>query len=132
MPAIDVIDSTWICARPATVAAVVAQPSNWRRWWPDLVLEVDEWRGDKGIRWTVRAPKDNAAGTMEVWIERDSDGVLVHYFLRMDPVSGRISDRRAAAIVDARRRRVKQVFWALGDQLDPDRLARVASPDLAQ
>ncbi|HJQ44479.1 MAG TPA: polyketide cyclase / dehydrase and lipid transport [Jatrophihabitantaceae bacterium] len=132
MPAIDVVDSTWICARPAAVAAVVAQPSNWRRWWPDLVLDVDEWRGDKGVRWTVRAPKDRAAGTMEVWIEPADDGVVVHYFLRMDPVAGRLSARRAASVVDARRRRVKQVFWALGDQLDPGRLARVASPDRAE
>ena len=129
MPAIDVVDSTWIAARPAAIAAVVAEPANWRRWWPDLVLEVDEWRGDKGVRWTMRSPKDGAAGTMEVWIERAFEGAVVHYFLRMDPVSGTISPRRSAAITDARRRRVKQVFWALGDQLDPGRLGRVASPD---
>lgn len=132
MPAIDVLDSTWIAARPAAVAAVVAQPSNWRRWWPDLVLEVDEWRGHKGVRWTVRAPRLRAAGTMELWIERAFDGVVVHYFLRLDPVSGRIGPRRAAAVVDARRRAVKQVFWSLADQLDPGRLARVASPDRAE
>jgi hypothetical protein len=132
MPAIDVLDSTWIGARPAAVAAIVAQPSNWRRWWPDLVLEVDEWRGDKGVRWTVRAPRHHAAGTMEVWIERALDGAVVHYFLRLDPVSGRIRARRAAAVVDAQRRAVKQVFWAVADQLDPGRLARVASPDRAE
>jgi hypothetical protein len=130
MPAIDVVDSTWICARPAAVAAVVAQPSNWRRWWPDLVLDVDEWRGDKGVRWTVRAPGDKAAGSMEVWLEPAADGVVVHYFLRMDPTGRRrFGARRCAAVVDARRRRVKRVFWALGDQLDPGRMARVASPD---
>lgn len=129
MPAIDVVDSTWICARPATVAAVVAQPSNWRHWWPDLQLDVDEWRGEKGVRWTVRAPTDRAAGTMEIWLEPAFDGVVVHYFLRMDPVRGRFGTRRRAAIVDARRRRVKQVFWALGDQLDPGRMARVAGSE---
>ena len=128
MPDVDVVDSTWIGARPATVAAVVAEPSNWRRWWPDLLLEVDEWRGDKGVRWTVRAPKHGAAGTMEVWLEPAADGVVAHYFLRLDGAGGPLSRRRRERCADRHRRRVKQVFWALGDRLDPGRLARVASP----
>jgi hypothetical protein len=129
MPDVDVVDSTWICARPSAVAAIVAQPSNWRRWWPNLVLEVDEWRGDKGVRWTVRAPSFGAVGTMEVWLEPVFDGVVAHYFLRLDSDRDRpLSRRRRARCADAHRRRVKQVFWALGDQLDPSRLTRIAGP----
>jgi hypothetical protein len=130
VPDIDVIDSTWICARPRQVAAVVAEPANWRRWWPKLRLDVEEWRGNKGVRWTVQAPELAAAGTMEIWLEPAFDGVVVHYFLRLDRVGGRpMGARRAAAAADAARRGVKQTFWALGDQLDPGRTARVAAPN---
>jgi hypothetical protein len=129
VPDIDVVDSTWICARPRQVAAVVAEPANWRRWWPDLRLEVDEWRGDKGVRWSAQAPVLRAAGTMEIWLEPEFDGVVVHYFLRLDAGDGRpMPPRRSSAAADAARRRVKQTFWALGDQLDPGRTARVAAP----
>jgi hypothetical protein len=129
VPAVDVVDSTWICARPAAVAAVVAEPANWRRWWPDLVVEVDEWRGNKGVRWSVRAPRSRASGTMEVWLEPAFDGVVAHYFLRLDPDPGtQLSPRRRARCADLHRKRVKRVLWALSDQLDPSRLSRVAAP----
>jgi hypothetical protein len=129
MPDIDVVDSTWICARPAAVAAVVAEPANWGRWWPDLDLVVDEWRGEKGVRWTVRPSARGDHGSMEVWLEPAFDGVVVHCFLRLDPRAGRSMSRgRRARMTDTYRRRVKQVFWALGDQLDPARTARVSAP----
>jgi hypothetical protein len=126
VPDIDIVDSTWICARPAAVAAVVAEPSNWRRWWPDLELAVDEWRGEKGVRWTVRRSGARANGTMEIWLEQAFDGVVAHYFLRLDGIDGRaMRPRRAARECDRYRRRMKRLFWALGDTLDPDRIARI-------
>jgi hypothetical protein len=129
MPDIDVVDSTWICARPSAVAAIVAAPANWRRWWPELDLAVDEWRGEKGVRWTVRKSVGGESGSMEVWLEPACDGVVVHYFLRLDAADGSpMSRRRKARATHAHRCRVKQVFWALGDQLDPGRIARVAAP----
>jgi hypothetical protein len=127
VPAIDVVDSTWLAAAPATVAAVVAEPGNWRRWWPELTLEVDEWRGNKGMRWTVPAVAGSAGltGTAEVWLEPMAEGVVAHFFLRLDPPAGRtLSRRQGDRIADRYRRRTKQVFWALGDDLDPGRLAR--------
>lgn len=129
MPDIDVVDSTWICAAPSVVAALVAEPANWRRWWPDLELAVDEWRGLKGVRWIVRrGPTDREAGTMEVWLEPAQDGVVVHYFLRLDAVDGRpMGRRRRDRLIHRRRCHTKQLFWALGDQLDPGRLERVAA-----
>jgi hypothetical protein len=66
---------------------------------------------------------------MEIWLEPEFDGVVVHYFLRLDAGDGRpMPPRRSSAAADAARRRVKQTFWALGDQLDPGRTARVAAP----
>jgi hypothetical protein len=133
MPDIDVVDSTWICAAPAVVAAAICEPANWRRWWPDLDLVVDEWRGEKGVRWQVRPGASGASlratGTMEVWLEPSCGGVVVHYFLRLDSADGRpLSRRRKERITRIRRQHTKQLFWALGDQLDPGRLARVAAP----
>ena len=58
MPAIDVVDSTWICARPGVVAAIVAEPANWRRWWPELDLETGIVRVSylaEGVRYTREA-----------------------------------------------------------------------------
>lgn len=129
MPAIDVVDSTWICARPAVVAAIVADPANWRRWWPELDLEADELRGDKGVRWTVRPTASGESGSMEIWLEPAFDGVVLHYFLRVDAAGDRpMQRRRQTRLTHFHRRRAKGTFWALADQLDPSRTARIGAP----
>jgi hypothetical protein len=131
VPAIDVVDSTWFAARPATVAALVADPGNWRRWWPDLTLEVDEWRNEKGVRWLVTSVGGvgrGLAGSAELWLEPMFEGVVAHFFLRLDPVAGTaLSRRRRERVADLYRCRTKQSFWALADQLDPGRQARYSS-----
>ena len=129
MPAIDVVDSTWICARPAVVAAIVADPANWRRWWPELDLKTNELRGDKGVRWTVRPTPSGESGSMEIWLEPAFDGVVLHYFLRLDVAGGRpLRRRRQTRLTHFHRRRAKVAFWALADQLDPGRSARIGAP----
>jgi hypothetical protein len=127
VPDIDVVDSTWICTRPGTLAAIVAEPSNWRRWWPGLDLTVDEWRGDKGVRWTVGASeRGSVTGSMEVWLESQYDGVVAHYFLRLQGTNGRpLGRRRTRRLTDMYRIRAKDLFWSLGNQLDPARITRV-------
>ncbi|GAA1224671.1 hypothetical protein GCM10009676_02890 [Prauserella halophila] len=82
-PALDIVDETFLTVPPSTLAAVFADPAAWRRYWPDLVLEVYTDRGDQGLRWTVRGA---LIGTMEVWLEPVLDGTLLHYFLRASPV----------------------------------------------
>ena len=129
VPTIDVVDSTWFAARPTAVAAIVAEPANWRRWWPTLDLAVDELRGDKGVRWIVRSAGRRAAGmsgTAEIWLEPMHDGVVAHFFLRLDP-SGRGAPTRARVerITREYRVRTKKIFWVLADQLDPGRLDRL-------
>jgi hypothetical protein len=81
VPALDVVDETFLVVPPKVVAAVFAEPAGWRRFWPDLELEVYADRGDEGLRWTVRGA---LTGTMEVWLEPMLDGTLLHYFLRAD------------------------------------------------
>jgi len=82
MNSIQVADETFVAADPAAVGRAVADPASWRRWWPDLRLEVIEDRGPAGVRWTVTGP---LTGTMEIWLEPVLDGVLLHYFLHAEP-----------------------------------------------
>jgi hypothetical protein len=130
MPAIDVVDSTWIAAPAATVAAIVAEPGNWRRWWPGLELEVTEWRAVKGVRWAVPsvAGHPGLSGSAEVWLEPLAEGVVAHFFLRLDAAPGAaVSRRRAERVAHEYRLRTKTAFWALADQLDPARMQRHVS-----
>jgi hypothetical protein len=79
---VQVADVTFVAADAARVGVAVGDRAGWRRWWPDLRLDVIEDRGDKGIRWAVTGP---LTGTMEVWLEPELDGVLLHYFLHAEP-----------------------------------------------
>ena len=79
---VQIADETFVAADPARVGAFVGDPANWRRWWPDLRLEVTEERGPLGVRWAATGP---LTGTMEIWLEPMLDGVLLHYFLHAEP-----------------------------------------------
>ncbi|GHF05714.1 hypothetical protein GCM10017786_44030 [Amycolatopsis deserti] len=116
-PSIDIVDETFLAVPPGTVAAVFADPAAWRRYWPDLVLEVYTDRGDEGLRWTVRGA---LVGTMEVWLERTLDGTLLHYFLRASPVA-EMSPRRLRREFDRRARAAKAVALGLKEILEDGR-----------
>lgn len=79
---IQIADQTYVAAAAAQVGAAVADQSSWRRWWPDLRLQIVEERGEKGIRWAVTGA---LTGTMEIWLEPSLDGVVLHYFLHAEP-----------------------------------------------
>jgi hypothetical protein len=79
---IQVADEMFVAADGAQVGAAVADRASWRRWWPDLRLQVVEDRAEKGIRWAVTGA---LTGTMEIWLEPTLDGVLLHYFLHAEP-----------------------------------------------
>lgn len=79
---VQIADETYVAADPARIGAAVGNPSNWRKWWPDLLLEVTEDRGSQGVRWAVAGP---LTGTMEIWLEPMLGGALLHYFLHAEP-----------------------------------------------
>jgi hypothetical protein len=120
---VDVLDETFVVARPRTLAAIFADPRRCRQFWPDLRLSVYADRGDQGRRWTVHGA---LVGTMEVWLEQVLDGTLLHYYLRAD-LAGRDgsartgSPRVAAAEVRRRHLAAKQVAFALKVELEGDR-----------
>ncbi|MPZ85434.1 MAG: polyketide cyclase / dehydrase and lipid transport [Actinophytocola sp.] len=110
MPAVDVIDETFLAVPPGSVAAAFADPGACRRFWPDLRLSVYADRGVEGLRWTVAGA---LVGTMEVWLEPMLDGTLLHYFLRADPPPG--ADARPARL---RREKTRRQLAAKAVALD--------------
>ena len=75
---VDVVDETFVRARPATVRAALDEAGLLDRLWPGLEREVLQDRGAKGVRW--RAAGD-VEGRLEIWLEAASGGTIVHHFL---------------------------------------------------
>ncbi|NKQ52995.1 polyketide cyclase / dehydrase and lipid transport [Amycolatopsis sp. K13G38] len=117
-PAIDLVDETFLAVPPSTIAAAFADPAAWRRYWPDLTLEVYTDRGDAGLRWTV---KGALVGTMEVWLEPVLDGTLLHYFLRATPVPTPARPRDLMRERDRRARAAKAIALGLKEVLEDGR-----------
>lgn len=129
MPEIDVVDATWIDVPPAAVAPLVADAARWPGWWPDLVLEAAERRGAKGMRWRVlAADRGRVHGSMEIWLQPTDGGTVAHYFLRLDGARHPLRRRERLRVMERHRFRGRAVMWAISDELDPGRLARVAAP----
>ncbi|HEU4543610.1 MAG TPA: polyketide cyclase / dehydrase and lipid transport [Jiangellaceae bacterium] len=116
-PAIDIIDESFVVADSAEVADRFADPVLWREWWPELTLTIARDRGSKGIRWTVAGAM---TGSAEIWLEPWRDGVIVHWFLRADPVrpppASRVPRLRESYVRNYKRR-----IHALKDQFEGDR-----------
>ncbi|HSK55380.1 MAG TPA: polyketide cyclase / dehydrase and lipid transport [Jiangellales bacterium] len=91
MPSIDVVGEAFIVADQAELAELLARPALWRAWWPSLELTVFMDRGLKGTRWSVTG---ELRGSMELWLEPWHDGVIVHWYLRADPVREGADPRR--------------------------------------
>lgn len=58
---------------------------------------------------------------MEIWLEPSNDGVILHYFLRLDPVAGRLRPSAALRIKRWHELRSKESFFALKDDLETGR-----------
>ncbi|RJQ88264.1 polyketide cyclase / dehydrase and lipid transport [Amycolatopsis panacis] len=122
-PVLDLVDETFIAVPPGTLAAAFADPACWRRYWPDLVLEVYTDRGDKGLRWTVTGA---LIGTMEIWLESVLDGTVLHYFLRATPAGPggaprALRPRELRREIDRRARAAKDVALELKEILEDGR-----------
>jgi len=124
MSSIQIADQTYVAVTAHRVGAAVGDPSSWRRWWPDLLLDVVEDRGEKGIRWTVSGP---LTGTMEIWLESMPDamgGVVLHYFLHAEPTGvapERVAKLNLAKINHQRRVAGKRMAFEVKTTLERSR-----------
>ena len=123
---IQVADQTFVAAAPAAVGRAVGDRASWRRWFPDLLLDVVEDRADKGVRWTVAGP---LTGTMEIWLEPVLDGVVLHYFLHAEPTGATAAHpgaRDLAAMTHRRRVAGKRMAFEVKNTLEASRPVGVA------
>lgn len=130
MAGVDLVDETFVVVDRGRLAAIVADPTRWRTWWPGLHLAVFMDRGLDGIRWSVTG---DLVGSCELWLEAEGDGVLIHYYLRADPTVPGSATRprelpqssRGRREIDRLRRRHavawKRSVWALKDEMEGDR-----------
>lgn len=121
MSSIQVADETFVAAGPEVVGRAVGDRGHWRRWFPDLLLEVVEDRADKGVRWTVAGP---LTGTMEIWLEPVLDGVVLHYFLHAEPTgtaASELTKMDLPAMTHRRRVAGKRMAFEVKNALEADR-----------
>lgn len=123
---IQVADEMFVAADPAAVGLAVSDPAAWRRWFPDLLLEVIEDRAEKGMRWTVAGP---LTGTMEIWLQPVLDGVVLHYFLHAEPagVTGaQLAKMNLGAMTYERRVAGKRMAFEVKNLLEASRQVGLA------
>ena len=124
MPTLDISCDDLVVADPAYVAARLGSDTLWREWWPDLILTAAERRGLEGVRWTVAGA---AIGTAEWWLEAVRDGVVVHWYLRVDPVK----PVRGQALARLKERYVasyREHLWRFKDEAEAGRAAGERRP----
>lgn len=121
VPVLELVDETFVAADARAVATAVRDPLRWAEWWPDLALTPFMDRGELGIRWS--AVGRAWVGSVELWLEAVGDGVLVHHYLRLDPVAaaGAASPRRIARERHRRALSWKRAAFALKDTLEGSR-----------
>ena len=119
MPSLDISCDDLVVADPAYVAERLGSDTLWREWWPDL--DADAVRATRpGGRPLGR--HGAAIGTAEWWLEAVRDGVVVHWYLRVDPakpVRGRAVERLKERYVAAYR----EQLWRFKDELEAGRAA---------
>ncbi len=120
VPALELVDETFVVARPVELGRLVHDPRRWREWWPDLVLTTFMDRGDLGIRWSAAGAR--WTGSVEIWLEAVAGGVLLHHYQRLDPTRATVLTARELRRARADRARSwKTHAFAVKDALEGDR-----------
>ncbi|MFM8597902.1 MAG: polyketide cyclase / dehydrase and lipid transport [Mycobacterium sp.] len=121
MHSIQIADDTFVAADPILVGESVADRASWRRWFPDLNLDVVEDRADKGMRWAVTGA---LTGTMEIWLEPVLDGVVLHFFVHAEPsgaTAWQLAKMDLATMTHRRRVAGKRMAFEIKNRLEASR-----------
>jgi ribosome-associated toxin RatA of RatAB toxin-antitoxin module len=124
MPSLDISCDDLVVADPAYVADRLGEDTLWREWWPELILTPSERRGLEGVRWAVTGA---AIGTAEWWLEQVRDGVVVHWYLRVDPVR-RTGRRGLVKLKEQYVARYRDNIWRFKDEVEQSRAAGERRP----
>ena len=119
MPTLDISCDDLVVADPAYVAERLGSDTLWREWWPDLTLTPSERRGLEGVRWAVTGA---AIGTAEWWLEQVRDGVVVHWYLRVDPAKP-VRGRALARLQERYVAQYREQLWRFKDEVEAGRAA---------
>jgi hypothetical protein len=82
-PAIHILDESFVVASPRRLRAEWCDERTWGALLPGTRLRCYQDRGRLGKRWRLDG---RLRGTAEVWLESLPTGVLVHVYVRADPV----------------------------------------------
>jgi hypothetical protein len=126
---VDIMDEAFVYAEPAELARLLRDADAPRRWWPRLRPVVVQDRGDEGVRWSLSG---ELVGSGEVWLQREREGVRVHFFVRAEPTrrgddgsrprpAGWLATRRAARLTRRYQVGFKRAVWAVKDELEAGR-----------
>ena len=123
VPILNVADDTFIVGDPRVVARLVNDPIRHQLWWPQLSLNVSRDRGRVGVEWTVNGvwAGQSWAGSMEMWLEPVLDGVVLHHYVRLDPVGRSLTDKQVAALNVTYATDWKRHVFALKDAVESTR-----------
>jgi hypothetical protein len=114
---IDLVDECFIRAHPASVSRTFHEPTRWAAWWPGVAVSVYQDRGEEGLRWSASG---RLTGSLEVWLEPFSDGVIVHHYVRAS-LEGTGTPRKLVRERARWARAWKQAMWDLKDALEAAR-----------
>ena len=115
---VDLVDESFVRARPTVLRAVLEDPRLDALVWPGHEVSVTRDRGHKGRHYAVAG---RITGVAEVWLEPFDDGTIVHHYVR--GTTRALTARSARAAVAAHRRRFKIVLNAVKDALEADTLS---------
>lgn len=105
-------------------------PDLIRGWKPVRVKKTrqsriqSERRGLEGVRWTVTGA---AIGTAEWWLEAVRDGVVVHWYLRVDPAKP-VRGRALARLKERYVASYREHLWRFKDEAEAGRAAGERRP----
>ncbi len=119
----NVADDTFIVADPAVLARVIADPVRTAAWWPELTLVVTKDRGLLGRHWQIDGQWADVrwTGCMEMWLEPKLDGVIVHHYVRWDPVGEALDQRDLTQLTKRYATWWKRQVFALKDEVEAGR-----------